>query len=154
MITFLKWQHRAFCIRYVEQFDHETFNRAKLLNIGADLQTKMYPGANTTLTNCLIFHDVDTLPTSLKNFYTCYKHQALHLCDKLDTHHSRTLFGMGGGLVTTGGVVSLSEYQWRGVNGLTNRFYGWGPEDAELAIRLFDYKEWDVKEYNRFKFKK
>ncbi|CAK9108992.1 4-N-acetylgalactosaminyltransferase bre-4 (Bacillus thuringiensis toxin-resistant protein 4) (Bt toxin-resistant protein 4) (Beta-4-GalNAcT) [Durusdinium trenchii] len=35
-----------------------------------------------------------------------------------------------------GGVVSMSPTHWRGINGFSNEYDGWGGEDDDLYLRL------------------
>lgn len=66
MHMFLRRQHIHYRIYVVEQVDTRPFNRAKLLNIGAQAAMKAgYP--------CLILHDVDLLPLKPANLYVCTK---------------------------------------------------------------------------------
>ena len=71
MINFLKYQHRAFCFLYVEQFDQGAFNRAKLLSVGVDMilknRVKNYGTPSKDLKNiknCFITHDIDLIPVT------------------------------------------------------------------------------------------
>ena len=149
MEKFLKVQHRAFCIIYVEQFDKQAFNRAKLMNVGAELSVKNSNQEN--LQHCFIFHDVDLMPLTTKNLYTCFTHQAIHLCDKIDRYGYKTKH-ISGGKFSSGGAVSVSETQFKAVNGLPNRFFGWGVEDHDMTYRLLSYDGWDEEEYNKNKW--
>lgn len=160
MEKFLKVQHRAFCIIYVEQFDKQSFNRAKLMNIGADLammnyeNLKVETNENTEFTkpeHCFIFHDVDLMPLTSRNLYTCFTHQAIHLCDKIDRYGFKTKH-ISGGKFSSGGAISISEQQFRGVNGWPNRFFGWGVEDHDMTYRLLKYKNWDQEDFIKNKW--
>lgn len=63
---FLRRQRIHYRIYVVEQVDTRPFNRAKLLNIGAQAAIQAgYP--------CLILHDVDLLPLKPANLYVCTK---------------------------------------------------------------------------------
>ena len=149
MEKFLKVQHRAFCIVYVEQYDKQAFNRAKLMNIGAELAIKN--PKYSSFENCFIFHDVDLLPLTSKNLYTCFTHQAVHLCDKIDRYSYRTKH-ISGGKFSSGGAVSISETQFKAINGLPNRFFGWGVEDHDMTYRLLNYRDWDQKDHEKYKW--
>jgi hypothetical protein len=49
----------------VEQVANQTFNRAKLMNIGFIEANKLYNW------QCYVFHDVDLLPEDDRNIYAC-----------------------------------------------------------------------------------
>lgn len=67
MHQFLADQHANFGIYLVEPAAHLQFNRALLLNIG---YTEAKKERNW---NCYIFHDIDLLPESNQNIYSCDK---------------------------------------------------------------------------------
>lgn len=72
MHNFLSQQHIAYDIFVVEQIQNQTFNRAKLINVGyqlAQLQRNW---------DCIVLHDVDLLPLDLRADYAC-GHQPRHL---------------------------------------------------------------------------
>lgn len=58
-------QQLDFMIMVVEPIANQTFNRAKLLNIGSLEALKMYPW------ECFVFHDVDLLPEDDRILYSC-----------------------------------------------------------------------------------
>jgi len=59
------------------QAGEETFNRAKLLNIGYAEALKEYDY------DCFVFSDVDLIPMDDRNFYKCYN-QPRHLSVSMD----------------------------------------------------------------------
>jgi hypothetical protein len=61
----LKKQQLDYAIFIVEQIANQTFNRAKLMNVGFVEANKFYNW------QCYIFHDVDLLPEDDRNVYAC-----------------------------------------------------------------------------------
>ncbi|KAA0199064.1 hypothetical protein HAZT_HAZT008840 [Hyalella azteca] len=100
------------------------FNRATLLNIGALESMKLYPY------DCFIFHDIDLLPEDDRNLYAC-REQPLHLSVAYDTFNYKlpyeTFFG---------GANAISVGHFRQLNGFSNKFWGWGGEDDDMANRI------------------
>lgn len=66
--SFLKKQQIDYSIFIIEQIANQTFNRAKLMNVGFKEALKLYNW------QCFIFHDVDLLPEDDRNLYTCPEH--------------------------------------------------------------------------------
>lgn len=127
MHNFLEKQRIHYRIFVVEQHDDKPFNRAKLLNIGAQIALDLeFP--------CLIFHDVDILPLNLGQLYACSS-LPRHMCSNLDIFRYnlpyRGLFG---------GVVSIRSEQFQHVNGFSNLFSGWGGEDDDFYQRITSRK--------------
>lgn len=65
MHNFLSKQMLDYAIFLVEPLQNQTFNRAKLINIGYVLASRLYKW------DCFIYHDVDLLPENLLNYYAC-----------------------------------------------------------------------------------
>ena len=153
MINFLKYQHRAFCFLYVEQFDQGAFNRAKLLSVGIDMilknrvenfgsTDKSTDTGMNKIKNCFITHDIDLIPVVAKNLYTCYDHIAIHMCDKIDKYKYQSQH-ISGNKFSAGGILSISETMFKSINGFPNRYFGWGLEDHDITDRLLmKYKNW------------
>lgn len=137
---FLQYQHREYCIVLSEQFDKGQFNRAKLMNVGFDYATKDldYWKSQGKKPDCFIFHDVDLLPEDLKNLYGCFGYQANHMCDKFDKYQYKTQY-IPGGVVSSGGVISVPFWQYKTINGHANRYFGWGFEDHDGGMRMRAY---------------
>lgn len=135
MHRFLPLQNIEYAIYVVEQSEKHLFNRAKLFNIGYKeaLRDKDYC--------CFIFHDIDLLPENPHNLYVC-SDQPRHMCVAIDT--MRYVLPYAG---IFGGVVAIRKEQFEAVNGFSNRFYGWGGEDDDLALRIklngLDITRWD-----------
>lgn len=70
--------------------------------------------------------------------HACFEHQSNHLCDKYDKYNYKTQFNAGH-TVSSGGIVTISVSQYSHVNGHPNRYWGWGGEDHEGALRFRSY---------------
>ncbi|XP_020913638.1 beta-1,4-galactosyltransferase 7 [Exaiptasia diaphana] len=98
------------------------FNRASLLNVG-------FLAARKDNCDYIVMHDVDLLPLNNKLFYGFpekgpFHISAPHLHPK---YHYRTFVG---------GILMMSVEHFEKVNGLSNKFWGWGREDDELYQRI------------------
>lgn len=147
MHKFLQKQAREYCIILSEQADQGQFNRGKLLNAGYDWFYKNYPNfirdnhlqaMNFLKPDCVIFHDIDLLPEDPKQLYACLGYAGLHQLDKYNRWGYKTQH-IPGGFVSSGGVLSVSTWQYEKINGHPNRYWGWGWEDHEMAVRLRTY---------------
>lgn len=105
----------------VEQEAGKLFNRGKLLNVGAR------HGWDSS--DYFIFHDVDMIPELAE--YGCPS-QPLRLITRMSYSH-RGSDCMSGSYF--GGTVALSKEQLTLINGLSNRYWGWGKEDDDLLLR-------------------
>ncbi|XP_067313227.1 beta-1,4-galactosyltransferase 1 isoform X2 [Pseudorasbora parva] len=102
----------------------ETFNRAKLLNIGYAEALKEYDY------DCFVFSDVDLIPMDDRNIYKCYN-QPRHLSVSMDKFGFRLPYTQ-----YFGGVSSLSKEQYLKINGFPNNYWGWGGEDDDIFNRV------------------
>ncbi|XP_008114833.1 beta-1,4-galactosyltransferase 1 isoform X1 [Anolis carolinensis] len=102
----------------------ETFNRAKLLNVGFKEALKDYDY------DCFVFSDVDLIPMDDRNIYKCYS-QPRHLSVSMDKFNFRLPYNQ-----YFGGVSALSKEQFQKINGFPNNYWGWGGEDDDIYNRL------------------
>ncbi|KAJ8922093.1 hypothetical protein NQ315_004025 [Exocentrus adspersus] len=123
MHHFLQKQNIHYRIFIVDQNDTLPFNRAKMLNYGAKL-------AISLKYDCLILHDVDLLPLNTGNIYGCTKCPR-HMSSSLDTFRYNLPY-----LTLFGGAVSILSQQFQEINGMSNKFYGWGAEDDNFYRRV------------------
>lgn len=65
MHAFLAKQELDYAVFVVEQIPDQTFNRAKLMNVGYAVASQIYDW------QCYIYHDVDLLPEDDRNLYSC-----------------------------------------------------------------------------------
>uniref|UniRef100_UPI00358E6FEC beta-1,4-galactosyltransferase 1-like isoform X2 n=1 Tax=Myxine glutinosa TaxID=7769 RepID=UPI00358E6FEC len=117
-------QQGDYAIYVVHQAGNGTFNRAKLLNIGAveALKDQDY--------DCLVFSDVDIIPMDDRNLYHCGK-QPRHLACAMDKFGFRLPYHG-----YFGGVIGLTRQQFYTINGFSNHYWGWGTEDDDMYKRI------------------
>lgn len=120
----LQRQQLDYGIYVINQEGEDTFNRAKLLNIGYAEALKEYDY------NCFVFSDVDLIPMDDRNFYKCYN-QPRHLSVSMDKFGFRLPYTQ-----YFGGVSSLSKEQYLKINGFPNNYWGWGGEDDDIFNRV------------------
>ncbi|MDP2434880.1 MAG: galactosyltransferase-related protein [archaeon] len=115
----------------VEQESGLPFNRGKLLNAGYQL-------AEQAGSTHFLFHDVDMLSISAS-----YAFELTPLSGGIDDppplHVATCVEQFAWGLPYPyyfGGVSLFSRAQFRRINGFSNRFWGWGGEDDDAALRV------------------
>jgi hypothetical protein len=121
MEKFLVDANISYNICIVEQTDDKPFNRAKLLNVGYDL--------NKGQSDYFCFHDIDMLPASPECNYDFVE----DVC-KLSYHVSQFKF-IPRPEDELGGVILFNSDKFQFVNGYSNNYWGWGMEDNDLALR-------------------
>ncbi|CAH0555439.1 unnamed protein product [Brassicogethes aeneus] len=122
--NFLIKQNVDHDIFILHQIDFFRFNRASLINVGF-LATK----DNYTY---LAMHDVDLLPLNDNLLYK-YPEMPLHIASpKFHPRYHYEKF--------IGGILLINREHFSKVNGLSNRYWGWGLEDDEFYVRLKDAK--------------
>ncbi|XP_036372598.1 beta-1,4-galactosyltransferase 1-like [Megalops cyprinoides] len=120
----LQRQQLDYGVYVINQYGEETFNRAKLLNVGYVEALKEYDY------DCFVFSDVDLIPMDDRNTYKCYS-QPRHLSVSMDKFGFNLPY-----LQYFGGVSSLSKEQYLKINGFPNNYWGWGGEDDDIYNRL------------------
>ncbi|XP_026568521.1 beta-1,4-galactosyltransferase 1 [Pseudonaja textilis] len=120
----LQRQQLAYGVYVINQDGEETFNRAKLLNVGFTEALKEYDY------DCFVFSDVDLIPMDDRNIYKCYD-QPRHLSVSMDKFGFRLPYNQ-----YFGGVSALSKEQFQKINGFPNNYWGWGGEDDDIYNRL------------------
>ncbi|CAN9502941.1 unnamed protein product [Ophioblennius macclurei] len=120
----LRRQKMDYGIYIINQLGEETFNRAKLLNVGYTeaLKDGEY--------DCFIFSDVDLIPMDDRNLYHCYD-QPRHFAIAMDKFGFRLPYAG-----YFGGVSGLSKKQFLKINGFPNEYWGWGGEDDDIYNRI------------------
>ncbi|VDP03807.1 unnamed protein product [Soboliphyme baturini] len=125
IIPFLENQEASYTIFIVEQIANQTFNKGLLTNVGF-----LYAERSAEKFSCFIFHDVDLLPEDDRNIYRCGK-QPRHFAAGINKFNYKLPYE---GYV--GGVIGLTGYQYRKVNGYSNAYWGWGGEDDDINYRI------------------
>ena len=111
-----------FEIHLIEQSHDKPFNRAKLLNIGYDINKHK---------DCYFcFHDIDLIPEGACCDYS-YPHTPIHLsafCSQFNYEIPyNNIFG---------GIALFDKLHFEKVNGYSNEYWGWGAEDDDMRKRL------------------
>ncbi|XP_077428516.1 beta-1,4-galactosyltransferase 1 [Vanacampus margaritifer] len=120
----LQRQQLDYGVYVINQDGEETFNRAKLLNVGYVEAMKDYDY------DCLVFSDVDLIPMDDRNIYKCFS-QPRHLSVSMDKFGFRLPYKQ-----YFGGVSSMMKDQYLSINGFPNDYWGWGGEDDDIYNRL------------------
>ncbi|KAJ8000983.1 hypothetical protein DPEC_G00186100 [Dallia pectoralis] len=120
----LQRQQQDYAVYVIMQDGDETFNKAKLMNIGFTEALKEYDY------NCFVFSDVDIVPMDDRNLYRCFS-QPRHLAVSLDKFGFELPYSW-----IFGGVTSLSKEQMLKINGFSNTYWGWGGEDDDISHRV------------------
>lgn len=120
----LQRQQLDYGVYVINQDGDETFNRAKLLNVGYTEALKEYDY------ECFVFSDVDLIPMDDRNTYKCFS-QPRHLSVAMDKFGFRLPYNQ-----YFGGVSSMSKEQFLKINGFPNNYWGWGGEDDDIYNRL------------------
>ncbi|KAM9129345.1 beta-1,4-galactosyltransferase 2 [Pangshura tecta] len=121
----LRRQKVAYGIYIINQYGEDTFNRAKLLNVGFLEALK-----DEDDYDCFIFSDVDLVPMDDRNLYRCYE-QPRHFASAMDKFSFRLPYAG-----YFGGVSGLSRSQFLKINGFPNEYWGWGGEDDDIFNRI------------------
>ena len=114
-------------IYIVNQADRHEFNRASLMNVGFNEAKKDFAWT------CYIFHDVDHLPEDTRNLYSCPDQPRL-MAVAVDKWNYTSLYA-----AYFGGIVALRTEQFKAINGVSNKFWGWGGEDDDMRRRIVKY---------------
>ncbi|RNA09692.1 Beta-1-4-N-acetylgalactosaminyltransferase bre-4 [Brachionus plicatilis] len=133
MHPFLQKQRLKYTIFVVEQVNSDKFNKGKVNN-AAFIEIIQKSTKNFTLASdfeCVVYHDVDLLPTSFLNFYTCPEKRPKHLSIIVGKSDYRIYYP-----ILVGGVIFFRIENYVQVNGYSNRFWGWGAEDDDMFYRL------------------
>ncbi|KAK6106936.1 N-terminal region of glycosyl transferase group 7 family protein [Brugia pahangi] len=122
--SLLTKQQLDYAIFVIEQHENETFNRAKLMNVGYVEAMKLYDW------QCFVFHDVDLLAEDDRNIYSC-PDQPRHMSVAVNKFKYKLPYGS-----IFGGVSAIRTEQFATLNGFSNSYWGWGGEDDDLSMRV------------------
>lgn len=120
--AFLRRQKiRDFNIFIINQSRRYRFNRGALANVGYVLAKN--------LSDYIAIHDVDLLPMNNNLSYSYPKTGPYHLSSP--EYHPQYNYDK-----YFGGILLISNTHFEMVNGMSNRYYGWGMEDDEFYTRV------------------
>ncbi|PIO72043.1 N-acetyllactosaminide 3-alpha-galactosyltransferase [Teladorsagia circumcincta] len=125
MHSFLTRQKLDYSIIVVEQIPNQTFNRAKLFNVGFVEANKIYEW------DCYLFHDVDLLPEDDRNYHVCPTKNPRHMAVAVNKWEYKLLYRQ-----MFGTSSALTQDQFNKTNGFSNRYWGWGGEDDDMYERF------------------
>ncbi|ESO82616.1 hypothetical protein LOTGIDRAFT_211278 [Lottia gigantea] len=121
MSTFLRNQNVPHRIFVINQIDTYRFNRASLINIGF-LESKQE-------CDYIAMHDVDLLPLNPALNYKYPQNGVFHIAaPNLHPLYHYEKF--------VGGILLITGENFEKLNGLSNKYWGWGLEDDEFYVRM------------------
>lgn len=121
MQRFLDRQNLDFHIFILNQVDRYRFNRASLINVGF-LEVK-------NEFDYIAMHDVDLLPMNEELLYSYPSKGPYHISSpELHPRYHYATF--------VGGILLIKREHFTQVNGMSNKYWGWGLEDDEFYVRL------------------
>ncbi|XP_026681500.1 beta-1,4-galactosyltransferase 7-like [Diaphorina citri] len=123
MKVFLERQNIVYNVYVVNQVDSYRFNRGSLINVGF-----LYIQENTHC-DFIAMHDVDLIPINPRLNYSYPGDAIMHIAapDLHPKYHYKTFLG---------GILMMKNEHFQTVNGLSNKYWGWGLEDDELYVRI------------------
>ncbi|XP_032675503.1 beta-1,4-galactosyltransferase 7 [Odontomachus brunneus] len=121
MQKFLDKQDINYHIFVLNQVDRYRFNRASLINVGFLETEKAF--------DYIAMHDVDLLPMNDQLSYAFPSIGPYHISspDLHPRYHYYTFIG---------GILLIKREHFQQVNGMSNKYWGWGLEDDEFYVRL------------------
>ena len=122
MNKFLSQQHLNFKIYILNQVDNFRFNRASLINVGFLISQEEC--------DYIAMHDVDLLPLNQELSYQYpVRPGPFHVASpELHPRYHYATF--------VGGILLIKREDFLLVNGMSNKYWGWGLEDDEFYVRL------------------
>lgn len=125
MNLFLNKQKIPHHIFILNQIDRFRFNRASLINVGFLYTKNNY--------DYIAMNDVDMLPLNENLTYAYPKYGPFHVAspELHPKYHYPTFIG---------GILLVNREHFELVNGMSNKYWGWGLEDDEFYVRLKEAK--------------
>ncbi|XP_003695328.1 beta-1,4-galactosyltransferase 7 [Apis florea] len=118
---FLDKQNIDYHIFVLNQIDRFRFNRASLINVGFLEINKEF--------DYIAIHDVDLLPINDELLYSFPNKGPFHVSSpELHPRYHYSTF--------VGGILLIKREHFIQVNGMSNKYWGWGLEDDEFYVRL------------------
>lgn len=123
MTSFLNNQNIPHQIFVLNQVDRYRFNRASLINVGFLYTKAQY--------DYIAMHDVDLLPINEQLMYEYPEHGPFHVAspELHPKYHYQTFVG---------GILLVKREHFQQMNGMSNKYWGWGLEDDEFYVRIKD----------------
>uniref|UniRef100_A0A8R1HWT1 Uncharacterized protein n=1 Tax=Caenorhabditis japonica TaxID=281687 RepID=A0A8R1HWT1_CAEJA len=127
MGKFLHEQNVKYHIIIVNQTDSFRFNRASLINIG-------WNEADRLGCDYMVMNDVDLLPV---NPEVPYDFPGVGVIRHITSpqYHPKYHYEK-----FIGGILMLTLVDYKRLNGMSNKYWGWGLEDDEFYLRIVDSK--------------
>ncbi|KAG4077793.1 hypothetical protein HA402_011222 [Bradysia odoriphaga] len=121
--SFLNNQFIPHQIFVLNQVDRYRFNRASLINVGFLYTKAQY--------DYIAMHDVDLLPINDQLLYEYPEHGPFHVAspELHPKYHYQTFVG---------GILLVKREHFQQMNGMSNKYWGWGLEDDEFYVRIKD----------------
>lgn len=128
---YLNRQGIAHAIFVINQIDTLRFNRASLINVGFIQSTQVLQDINVSDCDYVALHDVDLVPLNPDLSYAYPLKGPFHVAAPgLHPKYDYPSF--------LGAILTISREHFQLVNGMSNRYWGWGLEDDEFHRRLID----------------
>jgi len=124
---FLRTQNVDHIFLIINQTDANRFNRASLINVG-------WYEADRLDCNYMVMHDVDLLPLNPALNYS-YPGEGVIRHIAAPAYHPKQRYDYPKFI---GGILMLPMKEFKRVNGMSNKYWGWGLEDDEFYLRLRD----------------
>ncbi|KAL1450064.1 hypothetical protein WDU94_002520 [Cyamophila willieti] len=123
MKVFLDNQSVEYQVYVVNQVDSYRFNRGSLINVG------FRHVSSHSSCDFIAMHDVDLIPLNPKLNYSYPGDSIMHIAAPHlhPKYHYKTFLG---------GILMMKNAHFQLVNGLSNKYWGWGLEDDELYVRI------------------
>uniref|UniRef100_A0A8D9AG00 Beta-1,4-N-acetylgalactosaminyltransferase n=1 Tax=Cacopsylla melanoneura TaxID=428564 RepID=A0A8D9AG00_9HEMI len=124
MKVFLDKQNVKHHVYVVNQVDSYRFNRGSLINVGF-----LYISTHSPQCDFIAMHDVDLIPLNPQLNYSYPGDSIMHIAAPHlhPKYHYKTFIG---------GILMMKNTHFKLVNGLSNKYWGWGLEDDELYVRI------------------
>lgn len=126
MTSFLHRQNINFTIHIMNQVDELRFNRASLINAGFLLFGRD--------ADYIAMHDVDLLPLNDGLSYRFPGRGTPFHVSSPDLHPKYHYPSF------VGGILLITSHDFEQVDGMSNKYWGWGLEDDEFFVRLKEMK--------------
>uniref|UniRef100_A0A7E4V9W8 Beta-1,4-galactosyltransferase 7 n=1 Tax=Panagrellus redivivus TaxID=6233 RepID=A0A7E4V9W8_PANRE len=124
---FLNRQHVDHRFIVLNQTDSNRFNRASLINVG-------WFEADRLHCTYMVMHDVDLIPLNPDLDYR-FPGEGVVRHIAAGAYHPKVRYDYPKFI---GGILMLTMHDFKLVNGMSNKYWGWGLEDDEFYLRLRD----------------